>query len=225
MARSLLHLSLVLVVLGACVANPPQQPGDEVAVRDLAKTRPYLLPFRAGTRYLCIQGVGGPFSHTGPQTHAFDFRMPVGTPVLAARRGLVVAVREDSTVGGMARRHAEEGNFVAILHEDGTRAVYLHLMPGGALVERGQHVAQGQVIARSGDTGWSATPHLHFEVDERDSSTGRWASMPVAFSDVGGDGVPRMLVTYVSGNQPSPAPGDASRPLPPPPPPPPPGAP
>jgi murein DD-endopeptidase MepM/ murein hydrolase activator NlpD len=53
---------------------------------------------------------------------------------------------------------------VVIRHEDGTFGQYLHLQKDGALVEVGQHVKAGAVIARSGHTGNSTTPHLHFAV-------------------------------------------------------------
>lgn len=193
-------LLFVLLVATGCVSVPPGTMDTTGASPSAGVRRLYRLPFAVGTRHLCVQGGPGPFSHSGSQRYALDFRMPVGTPVLAARDGRVVGVKEDSDTGGASRAHAEEGNFVHVLHDDGTRAVYLHLKKGGAAVGIGQVVRRGQVIAFSGDTGWSAMPHLHFEVDARDPGTGRWASIPVAFADVEGDGVPQMLMIYESGN-------------------------
>ena len=54
----------------------------------------YRMPFGGSEPRVLGQGVGGHFSHTGPGHHAFDFSMPWGTPVLAARAGRVIAVRE-----------------------------------------------------------------------------------------------------------------------------------
>ena len=189
----------IALLLTACVGSQPLG-------RAAAASRPYRLPFAPGTKRFCVQGADGPFSHQGDQRHAYDFAMPVGTPIHAARSGRVVAVKEDSNRGGRSRAMSEHGNHVKVQHDDGSRAVYLHLVQHGADVEVGQRVAQGQPIARSGNTGWSAMPHLHVHLETRDAD-GRWTSVPMHFEDVGGDGVPRMLMWYASAN----APADASR--------------
>ena len=74
-------------------------------------------------------------------------------------------------------------------------------MQGGADVRPGDRVRRGQPIGRSGDTGWSAFPHLHIQVDRRNPGTGRWTSIPFRFVDVRGDGVPQLLGLYTSGNR------------------------
>lgn len=51
-----------------------------------------------------------------------------------------------------------------ILHDDGTMGVYLHMMKGSVTVREGQRVGAGSPIARSGNTGNSTGPHLHFVV-------------------------------------------------------------
>ena len=56
------------------------------------------------------------------------------------------------------------GNFVRILHDDGTMGVYLHLMRNSVAVSEGQRVALGDKLALSGNTGNSTGPHLHFVV-------------------------------------------------------------
>ena len=56
------------------------------------------------------------------------------------------------------------GNFVEILHADGTRTLYAHLAPGSITVSQGENVQQGQIIGRMGNTGNSGGVHLHFEV-------------------------------------------------------------
>ena len=195
-APTLLLLPLALSILAtACVGSRPIGPPGTAS-----GDRPYRLPFAPGTRRLCVQAAHGLFSHQDDQRHAYDFAMPVGTPVLAARAGRVVAVEEASSGGGASRDHADEGNRVVVLHEDGTRAVYLHLVQHGADVSVGDAVRQGQPIARSGNTGWSAIPHLHVHVEALDRETGRWSTVPMAFEDVRGDGVPQMLMWYASGN-------------------------
>lgn len=87
--------------------------------------------------------------------------MPVGTPVRAARGG-VVLLTEDRYEDG-TRRPGEE-NYVNVLHADGSLAGYVHLTRGGALVEVGESLVQGQLMGLSGDSGSSSEPHLHFHI-------------------------------------------------------------
>src|SRR5690606_25105510 len=92
--------------------------------------------------------------------YAIDIAMPEGTPIVAARAGVVVKI-ENSQSG---RGNNPAGNFVRIIHDDGTMGVYLHLMRGSVDVREGTRVEVGQQIARSGNTGNSTGPHLHFVV-------------------------------------------------------------
>jgi murein DD-endopeptidase MepM/ murein hydrolase activator NlpD len=124
---------------------------------------PYVLPWRVGEGYRVGQGNCGPGSHaTGTIVqYAYDFLMPIGTPIAAARAGVVFLVEERFPDG--TRRPGEE-NYVNVLHQDGTLAGYVHFTQNGALVEVGESVVQGQVIGLSGDSGSSTEPHLHFHV-------------------------------------------------------------
>jgi murein DD-endopeptidase MepM/ murein hydrolase activator NlpD len=111
---------------------------------------------------MLVQGYMSSFSHKGE--YALDFKMKKGTKICAARSGIVIATREDSKLGGYKDKYLSEGNYIIIKHDDGTYANYWHLNFNGALVNRGDTVQQGQVIGLSGNTGYSAFPHLHFEV-------------------------------------------------------------
>jgi len=120
----------------------------------------YPLPWVGGP-FRLTQGPNGTFSHFGPRSRwAMDIAMPVGTQIIAARGGTVVKVENSQGSGGAN----PSGNFVRILHDDGTMGVYLHLMQGSVSVREGQHVAVGTPLARSGNTGNSTGPHLHFVV-------------------------------------------------------------
>ncbi|WP_024889681.1 M23 family metallopeptidase [Luteimonas huabeiensis] len=111
------------------------------------------------------QGWGGRYSHADAQNlHAVDFAAPVGTPVLAARDGTVMQIESGYTEAGTGSEDLARANFVRILHDDGSMALYAHLDAGGVRVRPGQRVRRGERIARSGDTGFSSGPHLHFAV-------------------------------------------------------------
>jgi murein DD-endopeptidase MepM/ murein hydrolase activator NlpD len=134
----------------SCAAYPPQQ------------TSPYVLPWRAGeshivwrTRAHYTRGNGG------VGLYAIDFEMPIGTPIVAARSGVVVAVRDTFPDGN---NEDLKENFVFVRHADGTVARYFHLTRGGARVALGDSVRQGEVIALSGNSGQTTGPHLHFDV-------------------------------------------------------------
>ena len=90
--------------------------------------------------------------------------MPVGSAVHAAREGVVINVAHRFFRGGTTQEVRDEANFVQILHDDGTTAVYAHLQPNGLRVRSGQRVQAGQPIGLSGNTGYSTAPHLHFVV-------------------------------------------------------------
>ncbi|MDH4558774.1 DUF4124 domain-containing protein [Pseudomonas sp. BN417] len=120
----------------------------------------YPLPWQGGP-FRLTQGANGRYSHFTPKgRYALDIAMPEGTPIVAARSGMVVKIENDQS----GRGNNPSGNFVRILHDDGTMGVYLHLMRGSVQVREGQQVAMGERIARSGNTGNSTGPHLHFVI-------------------------------------------------------------
>jgi hypothetical protein len=137
-------------------------PGDPSArPRDVE----YLLPLRQRTLQV-DQGYGGSFSHPDPQNlYAVDFAADIGTTVLAARAGVVMQVESDFDKAGLNReKYGGRANFVRILHDDGTMALYAHLKPEGVMVRVGQRVQAGQQIGLSGNTGFTTGPHLHFAI-------------------------------------------------------------
>ncbi len=125
----------------------------------------YQLPLRQRTARV-DQGHGGSFSHVDPQNrYAVDFSAAEGTQVLAAREGVVMQVESDFDKAGLNReKYGGRANFVRIVHDDGSMALYAHLKPEGVLVRTGQRVRSGQPIGLSGNTGFTTGPHLHFVV-------------------------------------------------------------
>jgi len=110
------------------------------------------------------QGFEGRFSHDDEQNrYALDFAADIGTPVVAARAGTVMQVEYGFRASGRSfGEYASRANFIRVLHDDGTMALYAHLAPDGVLVRQGQQVRAGQRIGLSGNTGYSTAPHLHF---------------------------------------------------------------
>lgn len=138
----------------------------------------YVLPYARGRSYRVLQGYGSRFSHTGREQYAIDFKMPEGTPVHAARAGVVARIEEAHDIGCWEDACSRYANYVVVLHDDGTTGEYYHLQQDGALVDAGERVRAGQLIGLSGNTGHSALPHLHFAV-YRAVDWGRTQSLPV----------------------------------------------
>ncbi len=139
--------------------SPDSLCGRRARFGDPAESQ-YLLPYPVGETYRIHQSYC--FSRGGHSDQlAYDFLLPIGADVLAARSGEVVALYEDAPDDG-----ATENNYVFIQHDDGTVALYAHLRRNGIDVEVGDHVAAGERIGASGNSGLglSDAPHLHFGV-------------------------------------------------------------
>jgi len=89
---------------------------------------------------------------TGASTNhnGIDIATPHGTPVVAPADGEVLVVNET----------AQGGKQIIIIHNDGYKTGYAHLSE--QLVTVGQNVKQGQLIAKTGNTGIGTGAHLHF---------------------------------------------------------------
>ncbi len=125
----------------------------------------YRIPFEKGKSVRVMQGFGGSFSHTGEDRYSIDWDVPERTPIYAAREGIVVETKSDSNQGGSnERKFIDHANYVRVLHDDGTRGHYAHLVKDGVAVRAGEKIRRGQFIGYSGNTGFSSQPHLHFQV-------------------------------------------------------------
>ncbi|MEO8465905.1 MAG: M23 family metallopeptidase [Gammaproteobacteria bacterium] len=158
----------------------------------------YRLPYGEGVSYPIIQGYGAKLSHVGAEQFTLDFGMPMGTPVHAARDGVVVLF-EDSHDGGCLRDECSRlSNFIVVLHADGTTGEYFHLQRGSVRVALGDRIERGQLLALSGNTGYSSAPHLHFGV-YRTLLDGHTQSVAVRFETrLGAIVAPRGGARYVN---------------------------
>jgi murein DD-endopeptidase MepM/ murein hydrolase activator NlpD len=142
------------------------------------KTSPYVLPYPIGVTHSVSQANCSRGGHRGAYKYAYDFAMPIGTTVTAARPGVVAEIRMKFHDG---QPEEGESNWIKIRHADGTIAAYSHLTEHGALVKIGDHVLAGQPIGLSGNTGnTGGIPHLHFHLS-RCSEPVDCGTLPVTF--------------------------------------------
>src|SRR5687768_1043350 len=153
---------LTLLIFGFSLSSLSQ---TTYSVRDLKAGRftedssfIYTLPFEKNKKVFLIQAYESKMSHKGER--ALDFKIKKKTKVCAARDGIVAALRSDSDKGGLKDENLSDGNYISIRHNDGSMAHYWHLQKEGVFVNIGDTVKAGQSIGLSGNTGYSAFPHL-----------------------------------------------------------------
>jgi hypothetical protein len=94
--------------------------------------------------------------------NGIDYGVPEGTPVKAAADGVVSRAELDTATAVNSK--AGYGYHIRVQHFDSSMTIYAHFVEGGILVSTGQNVKMGETIGRSGNTGRSTGPHLHFEL-------------------------------------------------------------
>lgn len=166
---------------------------------DKAKPVDYLYRVPIGTKkkYIVSQGFNGEFSHFNAHSKfAIDVNMESGTVISAARPGTVMWVKDDSYVGGGDPSYMSKANFIAVVHDDGTYATYLHLQGGSSFVRAGDQVKAGDRLGKSGATGYATGPHLHFVV-QRNSGMNT-VSLPFEFAGKNGTRITPALGMQIS---------------------------
>ncbi len=139
------------------------------------------IPFPKGVKYKAVQPTGK-YAHSNwvESKYAIDFIVPVGTPVIAVKKGVVIMAKGNSKKHGLDAS-IDDTNLVAIDHRDGTFTEYLHLGYNKVFVKEGQEVEQGDVIAQTGLSGIMSEPHLHFNAFKVEGRKG--ISIPVEFEE------------------------------------------
>jgi murein DD-endopeptidase MepM/ murein hydrolase activator NlpD len=132
----------------------------------------YSLPYSSDQKFTVSQSYCSKYTHKAgtAEAYAVDIMMPEGTPVLAARPGIVIACRADGDMGGEGKNFSECANYVHVKHDDGTYGAYVHLKHNGVSVKPGQSVGVGTQLGLSGATGWVTCPHLHFMIYRMNSN-------------------------------------------------------
>jgi len=109
-------------------------------------------------------------AHVGDLVHAIDYDAPEGTPVCAALSGVVLSVKDDSSIGGDDPKYEDRANYIELLHTHDEISEYEHLRYHSSRVREGDRVSVGDTLAEVGSTGWSECPHLHFMVYPNDGT-------------------------------------------------------
>ncbi len=124
--------------------------GDEVAQR-IVKTQSPI------DKYIEITSLPGDFRKRRGGHSGTDFKADIGTPIRATFNGRITRTSWNRRGNGYC---------VEIDHPNQkVKTRYLHL--SRVLVKRGQYVKQGEMIGKSGNTGRSFAPHLHYEIRGR----------------------------------------------------------
>ena len=132
-------------------------------IKNVVSESGFLWPLPAGQNTLTsfYGNREDPFTHKSKNHTGIDVSAPKGTPIYAAKSGVVTTSKLGS---------GSYGEHVVLSHSDGTSTLYAHMSARN--VTQGQTVKQGAVIGYVGTTGRSTGNHLHFEVrvhgDRRD---------------------------------------------------------
>jgi murein DD-endopeptidase MepM/ murein hydrolase activator NlpD len=186
---------ILLIFISTVVCNkddidPP--PGTRQECLDAAafgdpSSSPYCLPYEVGNSYLLGQSYCSPPPGSHEKRFAYDFMLPMGTEIIAARAGEVVELREHYEDNDSIGSHS---NMVCLRHDDESISLYLHMKHEGIDVEMGEIIPKGGHLGWSGNAGDThGTPHLHFQVCLKSGMcsyvTGEY-TLPINFSNADG---------------------------------------
>jgi lysozyme family protein/phage protein D len=144
-------------------AAPPQadvvstpQPQQVASAVPLSAPGKFIFPVPKGATTIGDGYGTRPGRPAGYMHKILDVTAPMGTPAVAMADGVVKGFLTTGESGG-------GGNVVIIDYGGGYQSMFMHIMNGGFLVQKGQQVKQGQAIAKIGSTGHSSGSHLHLK--------------------------------------------------------------
>ncbi|WP_219006947.1 M23/M56 family metallopeptidase [Aquimarina litoralis] len=157
--RYVLLTPLLFLILTAFI-KPAIDTGDviENIIEEEIKVEipPSGFPIQNGTKENITAHYGKKFDHPKLKKNVIhqgiDIRAKIGTPIIATANGTVK----------LAKNKGNWGNLIVISHTDGYETWYAHL--DSFDVKENQQVKAGEIIGKSGNTGLSTGPHLHYEV-------------------------------------------------------------
>lgn len=166
---------------------PPPPAASACVTREFTppSQSPYSLPYAVGSTFTMFQGNCPPnptWGHHGK--YAYDFQMPIGTPVHAMRDGTVFFTEDrfadtDHTAG--------HENGVWIEHADGAVSNYLHMTQSSVVVVVGMTAQAGDLLGFSGNSGASDRPHLHVEAFATRGPFVQSNTLPITFNNAEGE--------------------------------------
>ncbi len=192
-ALRVITLAVSMAALAACGGGSSggrAQPASfcAAAVFTAPDQSPYALPYAVGATFRMFQGncpANPAWGHR--DMLAYDFDLPMGTPVHAARAGTVIRTEDRYSDDDHIPGHE---NMVVVQHADGTMFRYAHLRLNGVAVVLGTAVAQGELLGFSGNSGSSSGPHLHADLLRSGGDGSRSSTLPLTFSNAGGRTMP-----------------------------------
>jgi murein DD-endopeptidase MepM/ murein hydrolase activator NlpD len=158
-------------------------PGDPASI---PQTQLYNIPVDTLTCPKISQSFHGKFSHNKPQSeYAVDIALQIGSNIIAAQDGVVFFAKDDYHMGGVNNYFLDKANGIMVFHADGTFASYGHILLGTAAVKVGDKVTKGTLLAKSGSSGFSSGPHLHFVIYRNQGM--KFESIPFQFVNAKGN--------------------------------------
>ncbi|PEY32200.1 peptidase M24 [Bacillus cereus] len=219
-------LILILSIVGAWPAGWFVGIGQIAYPADIDSTEPKVM-VRLPLNQAVLVGWGGEQLKTNyhawapNQRWAYDLLIPpagikssrledygiYGAEVVAPASGTVISIRNDKPdlKPGTDDFDSMTGNHIYLrLDETGTYLIIAHLKKGSVRVKEGQHIKEGTVVAKVGNSGTSSEPHLHIHHQRQDpSQTSMFLSegLPLYFRDIDGSAMPKGGIRIENGNE------------------------
>jgi len=133
----------------------------------------FYLPCEFGKKLKCTQENDTTFSHFGKAKYAYDFvsTETANFNICATADGVVKKVIDRNIKSGLNK--SNPANYILIYHEENCYSLYYHIAQYSSKVSQGDIVKQGQIVAIAGNVGYATGIHLHFQIQQEESSWGQ----------------------------------------------------